>query len=233
MADEKKTQSYEAGRYPVRPMKAHLTQSKAGVPQVCVVVRHLEGAYQGREDYWYGGLGTDDAAEKTVETLQDCGWTGNNLQAIAFPADAIASAVYQLDKDQDGNERVRLRYLNKNGFVPRAMDAQVLEVAAARAAAALERVNARRGAPAPVVSETLRPHLAQLQRAVSVDDAAALWLQVAPSLSSDDKVTLWTAIAARFDANAAKEAVTRMKAARSAAVRPAPTVSSMPLPEGF
>lgn len=232
MSDEKKS-TYEAGRYPVRPMKAHLTQSRAGVPQVCVVVRHLEGAYQGREDYWYGGLGTDDAAEKTVETLQDCGWSGADLKAITFPEGALASAVYQNDKDQDGNDRVRLRFLNKGGFVPRAMDAQVLEVAASRAAAALQRVNARRGAPAPIVSEALRPHLAQLQRAVSVDDAAALWLQVAASLSSEDKVTLWTAVASRFDANTAKDTVARMKAARTAAARPAPTVNAMPMPEGF
>lgn len=225
----------QPGRYRVKPLRCFLTESRGDdpKPQLCITVRHLEGKHAGREDSWYGGLHTDDATEKSLATLRDCGWTGNNIEEVTFAESAEASAVYERD-DYQGKVRVKLRYLNPSAFVPRALDASRLDGVRSRVAQALARVDAKR--PSVPVPEAARPHIAKVQAAATPEEAARVWLASAPTLTDEGKRALWTAVLAKHDGEAVKAAIGAIKAA---AQKPAPTanatptVANMGMPQGW
>jgi hypothetical protein len=223
------SKTIEAGRYTVRPLRSVPTETKEGKPQICITIRHLEGEHAGREDQWYGGLGTDSAAENTAKTLRDLGWTGDDITQVTFAGDAVASAVYEED-EYDGEKRIRLRYLNAAGFTPRAIDASRLSEAQERLRAALARVDAKRGTRTEAaVPEAARPVIAKLGAVGSTQAAARFWNENTMGLDEATKKAVWGAVVARFDGSAVKAELERLRAPKAQAQ----TVDAMPMPANF
>lgn len=75
----------KAGNYKARATKALLSQVGANKTPAIQVVFQIqdEGPHQGETIRWDGWLTTDKAQERTIESLEYCGWTGDDLSVFA------------------------------------------------------------------------------------------------------------------------------------------------------
>lgn len=73
------------GTYRAKPVEAMIGKSKnKGTPFVGVMFEVIKGDFAGQKVKWEGFL-TERTAERTIESLQHCGWTGDDLGAFAKP----------------------------------------------------------------------------------------------------------------------------------------------------
>ena len=100
-----------------------LGTAKTGTKQVAVTFEVVsQDEHQGETIAWIGSM-TDKTWERTIESLQHCGWQGDDLTELAdLDADGAArllSAEVQIvcepEADQDGNDRLRVKWVNKPG----------------------------------------------------------------------------------------------------------------------
>lgn len=76
----------KAGTYPARATEVMLGISRTkGTPFVGVIFRVADGPYAGQTVKWDGWL-TERTAKRTIESLQHCGWTGDDISVFASGA---------------------------------------------------------------------------------------------------------------------------------------------------
>jgi hypothetical protein len=109
----------KSGRYKAKVVDHGITKTKAGDPQATVRFE-LETSVGYRELTWFGSF-NGGAVEHTVRALVNCGLKGSN-PAGDLEIGKEVSIVVEIDKDQNGNDRNVIRWVNAPGGVLNKMD---------------------------------------------------------------------------------------------------------------
>ena len=108
------TELMKKGAYPARAREWGLGVSKTGTEQVGVMFEILSGEYAGKRRTWYGFF-TDKTVDRTLESLEHCGWNGESIKDLSGLDRNEVSIVVDHEEDQDGNLRERIRWVNSQG----------------------------------------------------------------------------------------------------------------------
>jgi hypothetical protein len=111
----------EAGTYKARATKVLLSQVGANKTPAIQVEFRLEN---GNTIRWDGWLTTDKAQERTIESLEYCGWTGDDLSVFArdnAPLQGLdandVELVIEMEPSQDDATKLypRVKWVNRIG----------------------------------------------------------------------------------------------------------------------
>lgn len=108
----------KSGRYKAKVIDHGISKTKAGDPQA-VVRFEFETSTGYRELTWFGSF-KEGALEHTVRALVNCGLKGSN-PAGALEIGKEVSITVEIDKDQKGNDRNIVRWVNVPGGVANKM----------------------------------------------------------------------------------------------------------------
>lgn len=103
-------------RYSARAVAGDLGETKAGQPQVAINFEITEGEQRGERAPWYGHF-TDKTTESTILALRVCGWRGDDLADLSGISDNEVEIVVEPEKDLEGNDRIKVRWVNAPGGV--------------------------------------------------------------------------------------------------------------------
>ncbi len=133
----------KAGTYRAKPIEAMIGKSKQkNTPFVGVMYEVVGGEFNGQRLKWEGYL-TEKTAERTLESLQNCGWTGDDVSVFAKPEGGKfltneVDLVVEMEKYQGddpakaGKEYPKVQWVNKVGSGPKFVG-EKLDVAEAAA----------------------------------------------------------------------------------------------------
>lgn len=148
----------KAGVYKATATEVGLFHSqKRGTPCVGVMFQVMEGEYAGHKVKWEGWL-TEKTQERTIESLQHCGWQGDDLAELARANIPIAlptpvELVVEMEPDQKDPEKEwpKVQWVNKIGVGPKfsgeAMDAVQAAEFGKRFRGLAHALRAKNGAP--------------------------------------------------------------------------------------
>lgn len=122
------------GNYKARGVEAALSTTKAGQPQVAVLVEIIEGEFAGERRTWFGHF-TEKTEDKTLEQLRTLGWSTDDLTDLTGIDANEVSIKVDHEPDQNGGERDRIRWINRPGSglaIKERMDDQAARAFAAR-----------------------------------------------------------------------------------------------------
>jgi len=103
----------EKGNHVARPLEYVFGKSKnKGTDQVSVTFQFVGGANDGKRITW-NGFFTEKTAERTMESLEHCGWDGNSLKAMTGFGSRNVELVIDEEAGQDGNMYPRVQWVNK------------------------------------------------------------------------------------------------------------------------
>jgi hypothetical protein len=111
-----------------RPVEAALGRTNKGGEQVAIAFQLLEGPDEGKHVTWYGYF-TEKTLDRTLESLEYCGWAGDDLSNLAN-LDREVYLVIEHEQDQEGQLRARVRWINASGGVALANRLNETEAAA-------------------------------------------------------------------------------------------------------
>lgn len=105
-----------AGRYNARAVDAKMGRTQTGKEQVGVLFEIMDPAEQaGTRITWYGYF-TEKTVDRTLESLEHCGWNGNSLGAGDLDtARGEVQIVIEHEADQKGEQRARVKWVNSIG----------------------------------------------------------------------------------------------------------------------
>jgi hypothetical protein len=105
------------GAHRAKAIDAALGMTKTGKEQVGVCFELVEN---GERITWFGYF-TDGTFERTIESLRYLGWTGTDLmdfrQGLPAGCDKEVEIVVDEEDDQNGNPRLKVRWVNGGGGV--------------------------------------------------------------------------------------------------------------------
>lgn len=115
-----------AGTYKARATSALLAQVGAKKTPAMQVVFQIEteGPHHGETIRWDGWLTTDKSQERTIESLQHCGWTGDDLSTFAKEGaplqgldlnDVEIVVIMEPSQDDPTKSYPRVNWVNKPG----------------------------------------------------------------------------------------------------------------------
>jgi hypothetical protein len=105
----------EAGKYKAKAIDRQFGKSKKGNEQVLVTFAITEdGPHKNKKVYWYGHF-TDKTADRTLESLEHCGWDGASLVEMKGFGTKEVELDVGLEQGEDGREFVRVRWVNRIG----------------------------------------------------------------------------------------------------------------------
>lgn len=102
------------GRYAALALSGEMGMTSTGKEQVCVVLEvNSPSQYAGEKLYWYGYF-TDKAAERTLESLEYCGWSSGRIGDLSgIDGSHEVQVVVEHEQDQNGNTRAKPRWINR------------------------------------------------------------------------------------------------------------------------
>lgn len=108
-----------AGKYLARPLQAQLGYTGTGKEQVAVLFQVRDGQpHAGEKITWYGYF-TEATTDRTLESLEYCGWDGEGLTDESLNSignvDTDVELVIDDEPDLEGKMRARVRWVNKPG----------------------------------------------------------------------------------------------------------------------
>jgi hypothetical protein len=104
------------GTFKARATEAALGTTSKGGEQVAVNFQILEGEAQGQFVTWWGYF-TEKTTERTLESLEHCGWQGDDLNDLAGIDRNEVYLVIEHEQDQQGELRARVRWVNAAGGI--------------------------------------------------------------------------------------------------------------------
>lgn len=103
------------GRYIARALRWEFGRSSRGNEQVAVVFQIASGEHAGRCLTWYGAF-TEKTVERTLDSLQYCGWDGRSLREMRGMGTQDVELDVQIERSPvDQRERLRVKWVNKVG----------------------------------------------------------------------------------------------------------------------
>jgi len=159
------------GRHRARAMGIDFGIASTGTEQCAVTFEVTEGECAGETIGWFGSF-TEKAAKYSIQALRALGWKGNDLAAIVAEdlVDEV-DLVVQEEQDQQGEPRLRVRYINRPGT-----GAAMLKtpMTATQRAAFAARMRGQCMAEKPVAAGQQKPKAQAAPRATSNRDAAGI-----------------------------------------------------------
>jgi hypothetical protein len=107
------------GRYKASIVKHAITETKSGDPQA-VVTFDFDADGNQQQMTWYGSFKEGKAREITIRALLVCGLKGNN-PAGPLEIGREVMLTIESEKDQNGKERLRIRWINPLGGIQNAL----------------------------------------------------------------------------------------------------------------
>lgn len=119
----------KAGTVRARACEVRLGESKSkGTPFVGVMFAVVEGPFTGQRVKWEGWL-TERTAERTIESLQHCGWDGDDISVFATGLNGLDRNDVDLviamepyngdDPSKAGNMYPKVQWVNRVGTGPK------------------------------------------------------------------------------------------------------------------
>jgi len=99
------------GHHRARAVDGALGYTQAGNEQLAVSFQLLDGELQGQRITWYGYF-TEKTTERTFESLEHCGWQGDDLSDLTGIDRNEVVLVIEHETGDDGVERARVRWVN-------------------------------------------------------------------------------------------------------------------------
>jgi hypothetical protein len=99
-----------------RAVEAALGKTSTGGEQIAVLFQLLEGPNEGQRITWYGYF-TDKTLDRTLESLDHCGWEGDDLSNLDGIDRNEVYLVIEHEPDQQGEIRARVRWVNAAGGI--------------------------------------------------------------------------------------------------------------------
>ena len=106
----------EAQTVKARAVEAALGTTSKGGEQVAILFTLLEGPNEGERITYYGYF-TEKTQERTLETLEYCGWEGDDLSDLRGVDRNDVYLVIEHEPDQNGETRARVRWVNAAGGI--------------------------------------------------------------------------------------------------------------------
>lgn len=101
------------GNFKARGLTAALGYTSTGKEQVAVQLEILDEGFQGETITWYGSF-SEQAAERTLESLRLLGWQGDDLFDLSGIGSKEVKAV--LDEDEyEGKIQLKVKWINGPG----------------------------------------------------------------------------------------------------------------------
>ncbi len=102
------------GTYAARAVEAALGKTRKGGEQVAVLFEIVDGDAAGRRITWYGYF-TDKTVDRTLESLEHCGWAGASIQDLSGVTAREVAIVVDHEEDLEGVLRAKVRWVNSQG----------------------------------------------------------------------------------------------------------------------
>lgn len=103
------------GTYTARAVESGLGKTQGGKPQVAVRFQITQdGEWKGQHLTWYGYF-SDKTKERTFESLEAAGWSGESLRDMSGIGSCECAIVVEHEPDQQGMVRARIRWVNRIG----------------------------------------------------------------------------------------------------------------------
>ena len=140
------------GTYKARATEAEFGFTNTGTEQVAVVFEVVEdGEFQGERIAWFGFF-TEATAERTIQALRVCGWTGDDLGDLSgFDANEVELVVEH--EEYQGKTTAKVKWVNKIGnrvvLKHKMTDAQRAELAKRMKGLAISTRKPAAASPAP------------------------------------------------------------------------------------
>ena len=99
-----------------RALEGALGLTNTGKDQIALLFKLLEGPDENRMIPWYGFF-TEKTTERTLETLELCGWEGDDLSDLTGIDRNEVYLVIEHEQDQQGEVRARVRWVNGAGGI--------------------------------------------------------------------------------------------------------------------
>ncbi len=132
----------KAGRYNARVAEHAITETKSGDPQATIRFE-FETTEGLRQLTWFGSF-KEKALEHTLKSLVVCGLEGNNPSGPLEIGKEV-SIVIEVSKDQNGDDRNVVRWVNKLGGNSNKMDASSAKAKLERYAGAIMALKEKEG----------------------------------------------------------------------------------------
>lgn len=106
------TTAITPGKYRAKAKGHQWGRAKTGTELVRVEFEFTSGPVAGQSIYW-DGFFTEKTQERTLESLEACGWDGAGLKELKGLTTKEVELVVELEKNErDGNEYARVKWVN-------------------------------------------------------------------------------------------------------------------------
>jgi hypothetical protein len=103
------------GKYRAKAVSHKFGKSSKGTEQIYIDFELTSGEHKGQHLGYYGFF-SEATADRTLESLEYCGWDGNSLGAMRGLGSKEVELVVELEKnEQDNKEYLKVRWINKIG----------------------------------------------------------------------------------------------------------------------
>lgn len=99
------------GTFKAKALGWGLGLSNSGTEQVAITFGIVGGPHEGQTLTWYGSF-SDQAIERTFESLRHCGWSGDNLAALTG-LDANEVEIVVDEEVYEGKARTKVKWVNR------------------------------------------------------------------------------------------------------------------------
>jgi hypothetical protein len=99
------------GKYRAKAKAHQWGRAKTGTELVRVEFEFTSGTVAGQSIYW-DGFFTEKTQERTLESLEACGWDGASLKDLKGLGTKEVELVVELEKGNDGNEYAKVKWVN-------------------------------------------------------------------------------------------------------------------------
>jgi hypothetical protein len=105
--------AFEKGNHEARPINYQFGKSKTkGTEQVSITFQFVGGPNDGKRMTYNGWL-TEKTVERTLETLEHCGWDGVDIKAMKGFGSKNVELVIDEEAGTDGNMYPTIKWVNK------------------------------------------------------------------------------------------------------------------------
>jgi hypothetical protein len=104
------------GTYRARAVEGALGRTSKGTEQVALQFTVVDGEQKGHSITWYGYF-SEKTLERTLESLEYCGWEGDDLSDLTGIDRNEVSIVVEHEQDEQGQVRARIRWINSGGGI--------------------------------------------------------------------------------------------------------------------
>jgi hypothetical protein len=107
----------QAGKHRARAIQGSMKFGTAttGTEQVALTFEFLDERLLGQEITWFGNFANEQGEEITLKALQATGWATDDLCDQTGIGDVEVQLVIEIERDNEGKDRAKVKWVNKAG----------------------------------------------------------------------------------------------------------------------